>query len=444
MRIKFQDKRPRLRREGSVMMVTLLICVILGLLMGSYLSMVQTQNLSVARGQCWNNAIVVAEAGIEEAMDHINTLGIKTNNLALNNWKKAGPVGFYVKSNYLGSSYYSTTIIVTNNNPPIILSKGYVTAPISNSKILRTVQITTAPKPGIDAPGAMVVSTAINFNGFNISTDSFDSSNTNYSTAGLYDANKAEDHGDVVTLSSGLNAIDVGNGKIKGSVHTAPGGVPKIGASGSVGDSAWVNSGKSGFQAGHTNDDVNYTFPDAVLPPAAYWLAPVPGSYKINGVTYKYVLNNTNPWKLDSLDGSVYINGQDVVLYVTDSIALGSKMEVRIAASSSFQMYMGGASASISGAGIINESGIAKNFVYWGLPSNTSLTFGANVGFVGTIYAPQAVFTLGGGGKNSYDFVGASITKSAAMNGHYNFHYDEGLPKQMPSNGFIAKSWAEL
>jgi hypothetical protein len=444
MRTKFHNIHARLKQSGSVMMVTLLLCVILGLLMGSYLSMVQTQNLSVARGQCWNSAIVVAEAGVEEAMAHINALGITTNNLALNNWKKTGPVGIYVKSNFLGSSYYSTTIIVTNNNPPVILSKGYVLAPISNSKIMRTVQVTTIPKTGLNSPGAMVVSTSVNFNGFNISTDSFDSSNTNYSTAGLYDPKKAEDHGDVVTLSGGTNALDVGNGKIKGTVHTAPGGVPKIGAGGSVGDSAWVDGGKTGFETNHFKDDVNYTFPDAVLPPAAYWLAPVPGSYKINGVTYKYVLNNTNPWKLDSLDGSVYINGSDVVLYVTDSISLGSKMEIRIAASSSFQLYMAGATANISGAGIINESGIPKNFVYWGLPSNTALTFGANVGFVGTIYAPQAVFTLGGGGKNAYDFIGASITKSATMNGHYNFHYDEGLPKQMPANGYLAKSWAEL
>lgn len=426
------------------MMVTLLICVILGLLMGSYLSMVQTQNLSVARGQCWNSAIVVAEAGVEEAMAHINTLGVTTNNLALSNWKKAGPVGYYVKSNYLGSSYYSTTIVVTNNSPPVIVSKGYVLAPLSNSRILRTVQVTTLPKTGLNSPGAMVVSSTVNFNGYNISTDSFDSSNTNYSTGGLYDPKKATDHGDVVTLSGGVNAIDVGNGKIKGTVHSAPGGSPKVGAAGSVGDNAWVSTGKIGVEANHFKDDVNFTFPDAVLPPAAYWLAPVPGNYKINGVTYKYVLNNTNPWKLSTLDGSVYINGKDVVLYVTDDIALGSKMEVRIASSSSFQLYMGGATANISGAGIINESGMAKNFVYWGLPSNTALTFGANVGFVGTVYAPQATFTLGGGGKNTYDFIGASITKSATMNGHYNFHYDEGLPKQMPASGYNAKSWAEL
>ena len=46
---------------------------------------------------------------------------------------------------------------------------------------------------------------------------------------------------------------------------------------------------------------------------------------------------------------------------------------------------------------------------------------------MGTIYAPHADFTLGGGGKDTIDFVGSSVTKTVKMNGHYKFHYDENL-----------------
>ena len=67
--------------DGGVLLVTLLICVILGTLIGSYLSLIQNQHLSVARAQAWNSALVVAEAGIEEAMAHLNS-GVTTNNLA--------------------------------------------------------------------------------------------------------------------------------------------------------------------------------------------------------------------------------------------------------------------------------------------------------------------------------------------------------------------------
>ena len=56
------------RAAGSVLLVTLSICMILGLLMASYLSVIKGQNFSVARAQAWNSAIVVAEAGVEEAL----------------------------------------------------------------------------------------------------------------------------------------------------------------------------------------------------------------------------------------------------------------------------------------------------------------------------------------------------------------------------------------
>ena len=50
--------------NGTVLFVTMLITGIVGVLMLSYLSMVQTQNFSVSRAQAWNKAIVVAEAGV--------------------------------------------------------------------------------------------------------------------------------------------------------------------------------------------------------------------------------------------------------------------------------------------------------------------------------------------------------------------------------------------
>jgi hypothetical protein len=436
----------KLRQEqGSVLAVTLLICAILGILMGGYLWLVKTQHLSVGRAQAWNAAMVVAESGVEEALAHLNS-GVISPNLAANNWQQIAP-GMFRKTNSLGNSYAVVVIKVapaTTNPHPTIVSTGYVSAPVSMSKVSRIVEVKTKPKPDLPLPAAMVVSTTGDFNGYNISTDSFNSADTNYSTGGMYDPTKASDKGDVVSLSAAVDSVHIGNAKIKGTVHVPPGGDIDINSGGSIGDMDWVNGGQKGVQSGHFLEDVNYTFPDAVLPPANYWLAPIPGNYKIKGVNYKYVLNASSSWKLSSLDGGVYVNGSNVVLYITDSISLGSKMEIRIAPNSSFKLYMAGASAEINGSGIINETGLAKNFTYYGLPTNTQLKFGAQVAFVGTIYAPQADFSLGGGGKNTFDFVGASITKSAKMNGHYNFHYDEGLPTSQPGLGYLAASWDEL
>src|SRR5260370_18615938 len=95
--------RPSSGTQGGVLFVTLGICAVLGILIGSYLCLIQTQRLGVARAQAWNGAIVVAEAGVEEAMAHLNS-GISTNNLATNTSVnlRSGIVG---KTNFRGTTY---------------------------------------------------------------------------------------------------------------------------------------------------------------------------------------------------------------------------------------------------------------------------------------------------------------------------------------------------
>src|SRR5437867_8435418 len=64
------------RQQGSILVVTLLTCFIIGLVLGSYLRLIQAQSLSVARAQIWNAGVAIAEAGVEEALAHLNTGGM--------------------------------------------------------------------------------------------------------------------------------------------------------------------------------------------------------------------------------------------------------------------------------------------------------------------------------------------------------------------------------
>lgn len=90
------------------------------------------------------------------------------------------------------------------------------------------------------------------------------------------------------------------------------------------------------------------------------------------------------------------------------------------------------------------DSGRARNFYYYGLPGVSNITYGGNSSFIGVIYAPEATLTLNGGGNNN-GIVGASLTKSImAMNGHYNFHFDEDLLSSGPIRAYIVTSWHEL
>ena len=81
---------------------------------------------------------------------------------------------------------------------------------------------------------------------------------------------------------------------------------------------------------------------------------------------------------------------------------------------------------------------------FYGLPSMIDLKYAGNGEFTGVIYAPDAVFTLNGGGSSTLDFIGSSVTKTVKMNGHYHFHYDENLKKNGPNDGYKAIAWKEL
>ena len=106
---------------------------------------------------------------------------------------------------------------------------------------------------------------------------------------------------------------------------------------------------------------------------------------------------------------------------------------------------MEGATASIGGNGVVNDTGLARNFQYYGLPSNTAVNITGNGAFFGTIYAPEADLNLKGSGKYSVDdFTGASVTKNTTMTGNFNFHYDETLIRLTTLGGYDAVAWQEL
>jgi len=304
------------------------------------------------------------------------------------------------------------------------------------AEIARTVRV-VAVKDGLFMR-SMVAKGQIDMSGNNVKTDSFDSADPNASTRGQYDPAKAKDHGDVATNSGLLNSLSVGNANIWGRVSTGLGGSVTVGANGSVGSKAWQQAGKSGVEPGFSRDDMNMSFPE-VKPPfddifrvpfGDPLLIPVSGNWKVIG---------------DLTQSLVVQSNVHAILFVTGKISLtGNDDKIEIQPGASLRLYMAGASAVIRGQGVVNQSGNATNFYYFGLPSNTSLALSGNGAFIGGIYAPNTDFTLGGGGKDTKDFIGASVTSTVKMNGHFNFHYDENLGRVGPDSRFILTSWNEI
>src|SRR5262245_50131319 len=322
------------RQQGSVLFITLAICAILGILIGSYLYLIRSQRFTVARAQSWEHALVVAEAGVEEAMAHLNS-GISTNSFGTNSWAYLGG-GNYAKTNYLGSNYWTVTISTSpavTNAYPVITSTSYVLGPLSSPLLSRTVRVITKAKPPSNMPGGLVISSTIDFSGQGISTDSFDSSDPNYSTFGHYDPLKTKDNGDVTVLSTNANAFGISNGKVKGTVHTPPGGIQDVtatvGSGGSVGDSVWVNGNYTGFENNHFAADANATLTDVTLPPELLTApSPTKGNYRIDGFNYKYQLDGSSSvWQLSSLGAPLYVTGSNV-LYVAGDVTIGSGSQI--------------------------------------------------------------------------------------------------------------------
>jgi len=410
-------------------MATMLTAGILGITLAGYLKLASVQNDSIARSQLWNVAISVAEAGIEEALTHLNY----TNNLNSSGWTR--DTSSYTKTRALSGNQYVATIFAVDPNHPYIISTGMVSQLPGTNYISRVVKV-TVERTGMFTKG-IVAKGQIDLNGNNISTDSFDS------RKGPYTAQTPGDQGDVATNSGLTNSFNVGNANIHGQASTGPGGSISIGSQGAVGDHLWQQT-HTGFQPGWTNDDMNVNFPDVDFPYLSGW---TPRGGTIGPNAYALILGADKYFT----NGNVSLSGRDVVLVtnnamlvVNGSFSMAGSSQILILTNASLKLYVNG-SAAIGGNGVINNNVSPTSFFFYGLTNNTSLSLSGNAAFTGIIYAPEAAFSMNGGGKSSTaDFIGASVTSTVNMNGHFNFHYDESLGSVTQSGGYQITSWSEL
>jgi hypothetical protein len=128
-------------------------------------------------------------------------------------------------------------------------------------------------------------------------------------------------------------------------------------------------------------------------------------------------------------------------VYVTGDFDMANGSRIIIAPGASLQLYVGGANTTIA---TLNNAGNCATFTYFGLPSNQSITLNGNDIFLGSIYAPSASLTMGGGGNNALDYQGACAVSTVGLNGHFNFHFDENLKRKGPVRGYQISSWIEM
>ena len=159
-----------------------------------------------------------------------------------------------------------------------------------------------------------------------------------------------------------------------------------------------------------------------------------------SGTYYNYVLEDGLNYQLNGLGGNILVLG-NANLYVSSFCNVAG---LTIEWGKHLNFYSSAPSVTLTGNSTANSDGTADSFAFWGTKTCTSITLNGNAGFTGTIYAPSANFVMNGGGNNTVDFIGASITKTTRLNGHFNFHYDEALQNHGPIRLFVVASWNEM
>jgi hypothetical protein len=411
--------------RGTVLVTTLFIALLVGIVVGALLIVAKEQNILTTRSKVWTAEIPIAEAGIEEAMTHLNS---HPPTWATNGWNYTGTN--FVKSRTLGDGYFYTTI--SSSRPPRIISIGYGRIPLQTNFTHRTVMVMTKVTPpfyGIIAKQRITMSGAGSDSPF---VDSFDSEDDKYSTLGKYDPLKRHDQAGVATWSTEKPAIDTGSGMIFGSVATGPGGT----VAGTVGDGSWAVANNGQVQDGHFRDDFNMLIEDVKLP-AASWV--MPGN---NGnVLYAYVLGNGDFQFTTGLSLSskpMLVTGK-ARLYVTGGdLKIGGSSSIVMAPGATLEIYLAG-NGVFGGGGILNGNTTARSLSIYGLPTCKTLKYSGTSELTGRVYAPQADVAVSG----SADVFGAFTANSFTCSGNIGIHYDEALGKSSGPEYQIV-SWEEL
>ncbi len=254
MRIRRSSKS----EAGNILLASVIIISIIGTTLAAYLTLVNSQHRLTHRSRTWNSVIPSVEAGIEEALAHLNKLG-GTTNRGVDGWSTTNVLGtnYFYRSRELGGSRYE--VLVTGDPAPIIHSFAYGNNELMTNEVSRHVIVSTRRLAGMWM--GMVAKGRIAL-GPGSTMDSYNSGDPRYNTNSKYDPAKAKDKSFVGSVNG--NVVSSGSGaSVFGNVGTGPNGsVSTV----NVGTAGFLGGGGTGIQPGHYNNDLSLSFPDVVAP----------------------------------------------------------------------------------------------------------------------------------------------------------------------------------
>src|SRR4051812_46699709 len=100
--MQLKHSTTRSTEAGGSLLATLIISTMLGTAALGYLSLISQQSKLSTRSQAWNLSIGVAEAGVEEAMEQLNS---NFASLTTDGWTYTGTAYYVTRTFSNGNSY---------------------------------------------------------------------------------------------------------------------------------------------------------------------------------------------------------------------------------------------------------------------------------------------------------------------------------------------------
>ena len=386
----------------------------------------------------WVNALHVAEAGVEVAINEFykEVSGVPPwigwSNVTANPRIKAFvnkpllPTGVVSETN----RFYS---VIANLDTFTVTSTGTVTLAQFTNGMQRTLQVKLQPDYTSPFSAALLAKSYVKHGG-NASVDSFDSSGPNKSTNGQYDPLKRQVNGDIVTVSSDPEAaiFATGSGVLYGDLIAGIGGGVKISGN-------YTNLGAVGSGA---DTDIS----DVIVPMSTVLTHP---SLKMSGAAVETIVVAGNMDRaigyIKATGGAITITGSGRLrLYVEGETSISGTATMHITPSPAgaplaVEIYANG---DVLLNSCVNQTGNAANLGIFGTKNCKVVKYTGASHFTGFMYVPYAAYDFSGQG----DFLGAVVSGTIDVTGTGDFHYDEALTKKsMPFLlGYRILNWEEI
>ena len=266
--------------------------------------------------------------------------------------------------------------------------------------------------------GALVVREAIDLNGLSLRVDSYDSADSQYSTNGRYAPALAKENGDVFAnagITNWLSGLGIGTATILGHQYTARPECLQIGASGSIGSSAWV-SNHFGIQPGWLFLESVFELPDITMPDTTGWLTPTGGTVVLTSVVAAGTLATTKYYPSPVPSGGVvtnyFTNWVTTFIYPVPGTYLGT-----VVINGNKYSYWAITNASytyITDHDIMTYQTNSYDRIFWGEPAKTNCFVATSFSGNNIILGPNVVVALPNGlsmgGSDSLLITGTTAT----------------------------------